>query len=54
MTVADCCRNEGCLINRRVQVSPQRHLLYSKPARDEAGGELLYDAAAGDPIQSQN
>ena len=43
-TVADCIRNESGLIDCRIKVPPQRHLLYGKPSRDEAGGELLHDA----------
>ncbi len=49
-TVSDCIRNESGLIDGCIKVPPQRHLLYGKRSRDEAGGELLYDGAAGDPV----
>ncbi len=49
-TVADRIRNEGGLVDGRIEVPPQRHLLDGKRSRDEAGGELLYDGAAGDPV----
>ena len=53
-TVADCIRNESGLIDGRIKVPPQRHLLYGKRSRDEAGGELLHDGAAGDPVHRHN
>ena len=49
-TVAECIRNESGLIDSSVKVLAQRHLLGGKRSRDEAGGELLHDAATGDPI----
>ena len=53
-TVADCIRNESGLIDGRIKVPPQRHLLYGKRSRDEAGGEILHDGAAGDPVHRHN
>src|SRR5262249_50039646 len=49
-TGADCCGYEIALVDRGVEVPPQRSLFGGKPARNKAGGVFLHDAAVDDVV----